>query len=38
MLVHHEYTTAVRYRSVHSGTGKTGSAYLSRFVNPNERW
>jgi hypothetical protein len=38
MLVHHEYTTVVRYRSVHSGTGKTGSAFLCGFVNSNERW
>jgi hypothetical protein len=36
-LVHHEYTTAVRYGSVHSGTGKTGSTYLCGFVNSNER-
>jgi hypothetical protein len=36
--VHQWYTTAVRYGSVHSGTGKTGAAYLRVFVNSSERW
>ena len=38
VLVHHEYTTAVRYGRVHAGTDRIGSAYLCGFVNYNERW